>query len=259
MDKKDTSWNEVADWYDKYLNEEPDSYQKQVVLPNLLRLLDIKKGETVLDLACGTGYFSREFDAQGAKVSGADLSPKLIQIAKEHSPKTIEYYKSSADDLKIFPDENFDKIVIVLAIQNIAEVKKMLAECNRVLKKDGTMFIVMNHPVFRVPKGSSWGWDEENKKQYRRIDKYLSESKEEIEMHPGLEPGVKTFTFHRSLQYYFKLFNNTGFAVSRMEEWISHKKSLEGSRQSEEDRTRREIPLFLMLELIKNKYEENKI
>ena len=47
-----TDWDNVASWYDKHL-EGSDTYQAQVIAPNLLRMLDIKKGEAVLDLACG--------------------------------------------------------------------------------------------------------------------------------------------------------------------------------------------------------------
>jgi ubiquinone/menaquinone biosynthesis C-methylase UbiE len=48
----------VADWYDDVLNKE-GSYQKEVILPNLIRLLEIKKGESVIDIACGQEENSR--------------------------------------------------------------------------------------------------------------------------------------------------------------------------------------------------------
>ncbi len=249
MSKKDTSWGVVADWYADHLEKDPDSYHLKVVLPNLLRLVDPQKGEKILDLACGTGFFSREFAAVGAQVTGIDISKELISIARKSSPLAITYHVSSADDLSVVPDKSIDKITLVLAIQNIEPVKKMLEECMRVLVPGGKMSMVMNHPAYRIPKGSSWGWDEEGGEQYRRIDKYLSESKELIAAHPGSEKSEETVSFHRPLQYYFKLFNNTGFAVSRLEEWISHKKSEPGARQKEEDRMRKEIPLFLYVEI----------
>ena len=40
-----------------------------------------------------------------------------------------------------------------------------------------------------------------------------------------------------------------GLAITRLEEWISHKKSEEGPRATAEDVARKEIPLFLMLEM----------
>ena len=50
-----TSWDNVAGWYDE-LMKEPAGYQKDVILPNILRLMEIKKGDNILDLACGQGF-----------------------------------------------------------------------------------------------------------------------------------------------------------------------------------------------------------
>ena len=65
MHKKDTSWGNVADWYDDLLESSQETYQSEVILPNLMRLVKPATGLTVLDLACGQGYFSRAFAAVG--------------------------------------------------------------------------------------------------------------------------------------------------------------------------------------------------
>jgi hypothetical protein len=127
----------------------------------------------------------------------------------------------------------------------------VFTEISRVLTTKGRLVIVMNHPVFRIPKTSSWGWDETVKTQYRRVDAYLSPSSTEIMMHPGSKESTKTISYHRSLQDYFKALSKAGFVVARLEEWISHKKSESGPRQKGEDVARKEIPLFLMLEVKK--------
>ena len=67
-------------------------------------------------------------------------------------------------------------------------------------------------------------------------------------MHPGEEKGEQTISYHRSLQDFFKALSKNNFAVSKLEEWISHRESQEGPRQKAEDIARKEIPLFLMLE-----------
>jgi ubiquinone/menaquinone biosynthesis C-methylase UbiE len=255
MKKKDTSWGSVAAWYDGMVTDDA-SYQTQVIAPNLSRLMDLHAGEKVLDLACGTGFFSGLFaQIVGPKnVTGVDLGKQLISIAKKNNPE-IDFRVSSADDLSIFPEDCFDKITIVLAIQNIAEIKMMLQEINRVLKPSGSVYIVMNHPAFRIPKRSEWGFDEVSGQQYRRVDGYLRESKEEIDMKPGSSnktvPDQVTVSFHRPIQYYTKLFAATGFIISHLEEWVSHKHSQNGPRQKEEDRMRSEIPLFLFIEIKK--------
>lgn len=112
---------------------------------------------------------------------------------------------------------------------------------------------MLNHPAFRIPHESSWGWDEKEKKQYRRVERYLSELKADINMQPGKKSGVYTVSFHRPLQYYFKALNKAGFLISLAEEWNSHKKSQPGPRSAAEDIARKEIPLFMCLVAVKNK------
>jgi len=253
------------------LEKEKDTYQKTLILPNLLRLLEIKKGETILDLACGQGFFARAFANAGAKVIGVDVSRELIDLAKKHltysstevdastesrslssrqARTIIDYHISPAEDLSFLKNKTIDKTTLILALQNIENVHGVFKECSRVLKENGKLFIVLNHPVFRIPKESSWGWDGARKIQYRRIDSYLTESKIKIQMHPGDNPKEITWSFHRPLQFYFKMLNKYGFYVSRLEEWNSLKKSEPGSRKLAEDKARKEIPMFLFIESV---------
>jgi len=247
---KSTSWGKVANWYDNLLEQEENTYQKTLILPNLLRLLEIKKGETILDLACGQGFFARSFKKEGTKVIGVDISEELIALAKTHSSPSVDYRVSSADNLSFLKNRTIDKVVITLALQNIENVHGVLKESNRVLKDHGKLFIVLNHPSFRIPKESSWGWDGARKIQYRRIDSYLTESKIKIQMHPGDKPNETTWTFHQPLQFYFKMLNKYGFCVSRLEEWNSNKISEPGPRKDAEDKARKEIPMFLFIESV---------
>lgn len=242
-----TSWGGVSDWYDNYLETNKDSYQEKVIAPNLIRILDIKKGMQILDLACGQGFFSRKFAARGASVTGADISKELIAQAKKRSPE-IDFYATPAHILTFAKTGSFDAVTIVLAIQNIENMLAVFTEAHRTLKIGGKLVLVLNHPTFRIPKNSSWGYDEKEKTQYRRIDTYLSTSTSKIVMHPGQPVSEATISYHRSLQEFFKTLAKAGFVVSRLEEWISHKKSEAGPRQNAEDTARKEIPLFMMLE-----------
>jgi ubiquinone/menaquinone biosynthesis C-methylase UbiE len=177
---------------------------------------------------------------------GVDISRELIEVAKG-AVAGGEFRVASAENLPFIDNGSMDKAAIILALQNIERADKVLGECARVLRAGGTLHLVLNHPAFRNPKVTSWGWDAENKVQYRRVDEYLSESKVKIQMRPGDAPELYTLSFHRPLQYYFKLFSKLGFAVERLEEWNSNKKSEPGSRARAEDRARKEIPLFLYM------------
>lgn len=248
--KKDgeTSWGKVAGWYSELLKDD-NTYQARVILPNLLRLLNLQKGEKVLDLACGNGYFSTEF-SKTAKVIGVDIARELVEKARKSAP-SANFFVSSAEKLEFLDDKSISKIVIVLAIQNMENPHLVFKECARVLKPGGSLHLVINHPAFRIPKQSSWDWDSVAKTQYRRIDSYLSESKEKIQMHPGDAPTVHTYSFHRPLQYFFKTLANQNFYVDRLEEWSSNRKSEDGPRAKAENFARKEIPLFMYLEAIK--------
>jgi ubiquinone/menaquinone biosynthesis C-methylase UbiE len=245
--KKSTSWGEVADWYGDYLSK-GDSYQAQVILPNLLRMLALTKSDTVLDLACGEGFFAREFAKSGAKVIGADISPELIQKAKK-AGGPILYKVAKASKLTFAKDKEFTTVACVLALQNMDDIKSVFAEVRRVLAPGGRFVLVLNHPAFRVLKRSGWGFDDTAEVQYRRIDAYLSAAKVLVDMHPGKAAGPKTISYHRSLQDFTKALAPAGFAITRLEEWTSHRASGKGPRQAAEDTARKEIPLFMALEV----------
>lgn len=249
MSKKITSWSEAAEWYDALLEGE-GTYQKDLILPNILRLMAIEKNDVILDLACGQGFFSREFRKKTDKVIAVDVSEELIKIAESKS-QNIEYHVAPADRLDFIEDESIDKIAVILALQNMDDVASVFKECNRILKPKSRLYFILNHPAFRMPKASSWEWGDKNGIQYRRIDAYLSESKTAIQTHPGMRPSEVTWSFHRPLQVYFKILQKAGFAVSRLEEWNSQKTSELGPRKKAEDRARKEIPLFMAMEAIK--------
>lgn len=249
--KNDTSWEKVATWYDEHLEEDADTYQAKVILPNLTRILALTGTERVLDLGCGQGFFARQFAIGARNLIGADLSSSLITYAKERSEGTrITYYVADAQKLSFARDAAFDIVYCVLALQNMERLPEVVAEAKRVLTQNGRFIFVLNHPAFRIPKRSMWGWDEGSKTQFRRLDSYLSSSQEKIDMSPGATKATYTVSFHRSMQDYTKALRAAGFAVVRLEEWISHKKSQAGPRMKAEDRARKEFPLFLCIEAV---------
>ncbi len=252
-----TDWGHVAAWYDDHLSKGGDTYHEKVLLPNLLRLIGNLKGQKVLDLACGQGYFSHEWASQAKHVTGIDLAANLIKIAEKKQAKNEDYYIGPADNLEMLSDGSVDLITCVLALQNMEEINGVFAESARVLADNGRMYIVINHPSFRNPRQTHWIWDEDKSLQYRRVDEYISESKAKIDMNPGAEANGKTgdknhtWSFHRPLQHYFKAINKSGLYVGKLEEWISHKVSQTGHRQAGEDKSRKEIPMFMCIEILK--------
>ena len=249
--RKDTSWGGVAEWYEEHLKCE-DTYHAKVIAPNLMRILDPVPDMRILDLGCGEGYFTRLIHASGATVVGADIAPELIAAAKKASPD-IEYRVASAESLPFAGMASFHAVICVLALQNMERLDLVMKETARVVKPGGRVIFVLNHPVFRIPKKTSWGFDNEQNIQYRRVDSYLSQSRASIEMAPGKGTADVTWSFHRSLQDHMKSFASAGFAITRLEEWISHKESEKGPKKIAEDTARKEFPLFMCIEVTRIK------
>ncbi len=243
-----TSWESVSDWYASYLGQS-GTLQSDVLFPKTLALLKPEREKRYLDIACGEGSFSRLLAKEGiARVAGIDAAPSLIALAKQRAPANAQYTVENASKFAhLFPEHSFDGATCILAIQNIDPLDGVFAQTARLLKPGAPFVIVMNHPCFREPRQSGWGWDAERKLQYRRVDRYLSSYEMPIIAHPGSAPHLKTFSFHRPLSHYVNALAKHGFVVETMQEWISNKKSDSGPKARAENIARNEIPLFLAL------------
>jgi len=243
-------WDQAARWYDSLVGDQGSTYQKSVVMPGAFRLMDLKKGDRVLDLASGQGVFSRYLSQKGMQVSGLDVSRELIQAARKRSKGNIKFVVADAADPEALPNQEFDAVACLLAIQNIKELDPVLNNVDRWLKPSGRLVLVMTHPCFRIPRQTHWGWDDEKKIQFRRIDWYHSESEIPILTPPFADADSFTVTYHRPLQSYFESLGRNGFKVDMLEEWASDKVSQPGKRSKAENRARREIPLFMALRAV---------
>src|SRR5215467_13937718 len=60
----------------------------------------LRRGMTVLELGCGTGYFTRELARSGADIVAVDVSPELLEIAKaDYSPPNVSYEVQNACEM----------------------------------------------------------------------------------------------------------------------------------------------------------------
>jgi ubiquinone/menaquinone biosynthesis C-methylase UbiE len=246
-----TDWGDVADWYDKLVGESGSEYHREVVLPGVLRLLAAKPGERVLDVACGQGVLCRILRERGAEVTGVDAAAELVRAARERGPSDIAYHIADARELGFLPEAAFDAAACVLAIQNIHPIQPLFSGAARALRHGGRLVIVMMHPAFRGAKETSWGWDEQQKVQYRRVDRYLLPRKTPINTHPGKDPGLYTWSFHKPIEAYVKALRNAGLLIDAIEEWPSHRTSTSGPRAAAENTARKEIPMFMAIRALK--------
>ncbi|GEM_PF-7070028 len=72
-------WDENADWWDRHSGDDGLEFQRTIIVPITERLLALRPGEVVLDLACGNGIYSRKMADAGAHVVAVDFSERLIR------------------------------------------------------------------------------------------------------------------------------------------------------------------------------------
>jgi len=246
-----TDWQPVADWYDEHVGDAGGEYHREVVLPGTLKLLggDALRGRRVLDVACGQGVLCRRLADVGARPVGVDAAEALITSARERGPGT--YHVGDARNLGFLEPGAFDAAACLLAVANLQPIRPAFEGVARALRGGGQFVMVTNHPAFRSPKETHWGWDDAGKVQYRRVDRYLTPRKSPITTHPGEPESGYTWTFHRPIGTYVKALRQAGLLVDALEEWPSHKHSGPGPRQKAENTARKEIPLFLAIRAVK--------
>jgi len=245
----DTSWETSSSWYDKIVGSKGHYYHQQVIIPGVLRLLEVgKKTEAhLLDLACGQGILSRHLP-KGMKYLGIDGSASLIDAAKKYEPKSPhQFFVHDLSQPLNLPYKEFSHATCILAAQNLNNPLRLFQTAFEHMRKTAQFIIVLNHPCFRIPRQSSWGIDEQKKLQYRRVDRYITPLKIPIQTQPSKqESSEQTWSFHYPLSHYTLQLKQAGFVLDSIEEWCSDKKST-GKNAEMENRSRQEFPLFMTL------------
>jgi SAM-dependent methyltransferase len=110
----------------------------------LFDAIDIAPGHDVLDVATGTGNVALRAARAGANVTGLDLVPELLAIARERADAeslVIEWIAGDAEQLP-FPDAHFDRVVSVFGVQFAPRHATTAAELLRVCRPDGAIGLV---------------------------------------------------------------------------------------------------------------------
>lgn len=98
------------------------------------RRLAPQPGETLLDVGCGTGWFTRRFAATGLRLTGLDSNAAWLDYARSRSTGTITWLEGDARRLP-FPDGHFDRVVSIAALCFIDDEHTPLAEIVRVTRR----------------------------------------------------------------------------------------------------------------------------
>ncbi|HEX9897154.1 MAG TPA: methyltransferase domain-containing protein [Dehalococcoidales bacterium] len=143
-------WNANAEFWDSRMGE-GNRFHKTLIEPVQLKMLDIKPGMKILDVACGNGQFARKMAEMGAKVTAIDFSEKLIEIARAKSGKNINYQVidvTKTADLRKLSGTKHDAIVCTMAFMDMKDIKTLIKFPPKLLKKYGSFVFSLCHPCF---------------------------------------------------------------------------------------------------------------
>ena len=118
----------------------------------LAHLLDARPGDTLLDVGCGTGYFSRRFVREaGLNVTGCDHSPEMLRVASDKSPD-VPFAVADAMCLP-FADDAFDHVIAVTSLCFVADEGLALSEMVRVARQRVVLGLLNRHSLLHRQKG----------------------------------------------------------------------------------------------------------
>lgn len=133
-----TMFDELAGTYD-LLNDVLSAGQDRTWRRAVIRAVDARDGEVVLDLAAGTGSSSAPFVRSGAAVVACDFSLGMLQHGKRVRPR-LSFVAGDATRLP-FADSSFDVATISFGLRNVVDTDVALREMLRVTRPGGRLLV----------------------------------------------------------------------------------------------------------------------
>jgi SAM-dependent methyltransferase len=210
-----STYDDIAEWYRELYCVEP--VMDDPFYPAVQGLLGDIAGQRVCDLACGEGRVSRHLADRGARVTGIDLSGRLLAMAGERErdrPRGVTYVRDDAQGLPAVRGAVFDGVVCHMALMDIPELAPTVRAVARVLRPGGWFAFSILHPCYHTrPSGEVTGADGT---VFRTVSEYFTEGFWRSDQRPG--PPGRVGSYHRTLGTYVNTLAEAGLAVERVDE-----------------------------------------
>ncbi len=136
--------------YEAWYETPRGAWMGLVEAEKLIRFGGIGVDTYVLDVGCGTGWFSRRFAATGARVTGVDRDPVMLAYARGLDDE-IEYLEGDMRTLPL-PDKSFDVVTAVTSLCFVANEARALAEMARVARRHVVLGLLHRHSLLYLRK-----------------------------------------------------------------------------------------------------------
>lgn len=152
------AWEANSEFWDYQMGDESNYFHRDIVRPNVEKLLNINENDLVLDIACGNGNFSERIAKQGAKIVAFDYSPKMIQLAVKRRSSVLDRVDFRVCDatkydeiIKLKQEKPFTKAVSNMAIMDISDIEPLFQAVYDMLDENGCFVFATHHPCFTYP------------------------------------------------------------------------------------------------------------
>jgi len=138
----------AATWWDFNGDFKPIHQLNPLRLNYILQHSNGLNGKKVLDVGCGGGILSESMAKSGANVTGIDMSPQPLAVAKQHAQDNnliIDYQQSTIEDFlqqhQQLQAEKFDVITCMEMLEHVPDPLSIIRSCRELLKPDGVLFM----------------------------------------------------------------------------------------------------------------------
>ena len=147
-------WNRKARFWDGLFGDSGNAFHRRLVEPSILQLLELRRGEEVLDIGCGNGVMSRRLAQGGASVTAFDFSEEMIRLARGRrtsAESEIDYRVIDATDEAAMIQlgaGRFQAIICSMALMDIPLIDPLFRAASQLLRRDGRFVFATMHPAF---------------------------------------------------------------------------------------------------------------
>jgi ubiquinone/menaquinone biosynthesis C-methylase UbiE len=219
-------WDKNASVWADHVRKGWDAYREHFNNPAFFEFIGDLSGKTVLDAGCGEGYNTRLLARSGARMTGVDISERMIELTRQEEqrePLGIRYEVASFSDLSLFDDASFDAVVSSMALMDGPDFEGAVKEIFRVLRPGGELMFSIIHPCF-MTKGYGWICDDDENPVVITVSDYFAREpwveRWKFSKAPGSE-NVGPFAvprFPRTFSDYLNALIEAGLVLKRIQE-----------------------------------------
>jgi SAM-dependent methyltransferase len=224
--------------FETYLQrrKRPDNPNDALEKPIILELMGNVKYADILDLGCGAGELGNLLLDLGCQsYTGIEASSKMVGLAQKIlvSDKAMVIHA----DIKnyTYPTDQYHLIVSRLTLHYIENLQELFSKLHPALKQGGRFVFSVEHPVLTSHNESSDKYG--GKRSNWIVDNYFKTGQRQVTW-----MGKDVIKYHRTVEDYFKLLQDAGFAILNLRESKPRRENFHNTLEFER---RQRIPLFL--------------